>query len=126
MLIEKKDEILASFKCQNSGNCCKAGGYVYVTSDNIEKMAKILHKNPIDFRQMYTQKDNGWDIIASPNFNANCLLDENNKCKVYEARPLACRTYPNWPSIWQSDSTVIEESKSCPGLKQAITDCCNI
>jgi len=120
MLIEKKDEILANFKCQNSGNCCKAGGYVYVTSDNIEKMAKILQTSPIDFRQTYTQKDNGWDIIASPNFNTNCLLDENNRCKVYEARPLACRTYPNWPSIWQSDKTLIKESKSCPGLKQAI------
>jgi Fe-S-cluster containining protein len=122
MLIEKKDEILANFKCQNSGNCCKAGGYVYVTADTIEKMAKILQTSPIDFRQTYTQKDNGWDIIASPNFNTNCLLDENNRCKVYDARPLACRTYPNWPSIWQSDETLVEESKSCPGLKQAITD----
>jgi len=125
MLIEKKDKILANFKCQNSGNCCKAGGYVYVTADNIEKMAKILHTSPIDFRQTYTKKDNGWDIIASPNFNTNCLLDENNKCKVYEARPLACRTYPNWPSIWQSDQTLLEESKSCPGLKQAISKVIN-
>ncbi len=120
MLIEKKSEILANFKCQNSGNCCKAAGYVYITPENRQKMAALLDLSLIEFQQSYTQKENGWEVIASPYFRQNCFLDAQNKCAVYSARPQACRTYPDWPNIWETDDTLLTESKSCPGLKLAI------
>jgi Fe-S-cluster containining protein len=121
MLIEKKAEILANFKCQNSGNCCKASGFVYVSAENIQKMADILNLDLSQFKETFVQKDNGWEVVASQTFRPNCFLDDQHHCTVYEGRPTACKTYPNWPSIWQTDEALIAESTQCPGLKQAIT-----
>lgn len=55
-------------------------------------------------------RDQGKTKIASncstefgPSASSPCIfLDENNKCKIYEARPLQCLSYPFWPSIMAS------------------------
>ena len=119
-LINQKSAILNQFQCQQSGNCCKASGYVYVSKSEITDMAKVLNLSEELFRKQFINKINGWDVIASPTFRTNCFLNSNNNCSVYEARPDHCRTYPNWPIIWESDSNLIKEAAVCPGLKKAI------
>ncbi|MEK9658254.1 MAG: YkgJ family cysteine cluster protein [bacterium] len=119
-LVEQKDSILEAFKCQGSGNCCRCPGYVYVTDQELENMAKILDMNPADFRQQYTKTRSGWTLVSDPRFRPACFLNDQQRCKVYDARPKACRSYPDWPSIWKDDASVIHESTLCPGLKQAI------
>jgi Fe-S-cluster containining protein len=119
-LIKHKESILNLFRCQQSGNCCKASGYVYVTNNNIKEMATTLNISVELFLKQFVINIDGWQVIASPTFRTNCFLNSDQKCEVYENRPNACKTYPNWPSIWESDESLIEESKQCPGLKQAI------
>ena len=83
-------------------------------------MASILQISEFEFRQQYVTKENGYELIASPTVNHNCLLDCNNHCKVYNARPESCKTYPNWDAIWQSEESVLNETKLCKGLKLAV------
>ena len=125
MLIEHKKEILNQFKCQKSGNCCKADGFVFVSKENITNMSRELNLSEFEFRQKYTRKHNGWEIVASPNFQQNCFLTCNKTCRVYKSRPSACQTYPNWPSIWKSDMTLLKEAETCPGLKKSIESTLN-
>jgi Fe-S-cluster containining protein len=121
MLHEHREEILKLFKCQQSGNCCRYPGFVYVTPENIKRMSAILNLSEEEFFKEYVQIQNGWPIIASKTFHQNCFLDCNNKCKVYEGRPDPCKSYPNWDQIWQSDESLIHESLLCPGLDKAIS-----
>ena len=119
-LIDHKKEILDLFECQQTGKCCRCPGYVYVTKQEIQNMSSILDQTPHDFRQQYVKKDQGWDTIATPDFRPNCFLDKKNACKVYKARPKACKTYPNWPSIWESEVNLLKETQVCAGLKLAV------
>lgn len=119
-LINNKEAILNLFNCQQSGNCCKASGYVYVTSEIIQKMASSLNISVELFLKQFVINIDGWQVIASPTFRTNCFLNSDQTCTVYNDRPLACKTYPNWPSIWDSEKSVINESNNCPGLKKAI------
>ena len=123
--ISHKTEILQRFECQGSGNCCRAVGHVYVTDQNIREMAVILNMLPFQFIQQFVIKENGWVLIAHGSFRPDCFLDPQNRCQVYEARPAACRSYPDWPSIWASDQALLKEADACPGLKKALATCCD-
>ena len=124
-IINHKEQILSKFKCQNSGNCCKQPGYVYVNSENMQDMSAILNLPLSDFKAEYTQQLNSYDVIASTHFRPNCFLDCDNKCQVYKARPSACKSYPDWPSIWQSEANLEAEASVCPGLRKAIKEVLN-
>ena len=115
-----KETILEHFTCQTSGNCCKCPGVVYVTSTDIQGMATCLSLSEFDFRQRYVIKQNGWDVISTTTHRPNCFLDEQNRCQVYEHRPKACRTYPNWDIIWESEASLKKECELCPGLNSAV------
>lgn len=115
-----KKEILKHFECQKSGNCCRCPGVVYANAHEISYMAKLLNKAEIEFRLDYVVRRNGWDVIADQSHRPGCFVTPENTCAVYEARPQACKTYPDWPSIWESQETLLNECKLCPGLKKAV------
>ena len=119
-LSDHREEILNLFRCQGTGNCCRRDGVVYVTQEEIEGLAKLTGNDETIFRQKYVIRDGIRDAIATPTFRRSCFLNENNGCSVYEKRPKACRTYPDWPSIWTTDRQLLEESKFCEGLHLAI------
>ncbi len=122
--IQKKEEILRRFRCRGSGACCRAGGYVAVSDADIKTMANRLQMDDWMFRQQMVVVINGWSYIATPSHRVRCFLDEQNRCKVYEARPKACRTYPDWPEIWESDESLELEMKQCVALRKAVQDAC--
>ena len=115
-----RKKVLDTFECQQSGNCCRCPGVVYAPFHVQEKMAKELKVPLSEFKQRYVIKENGWELVSSHNFRPNCFLTKENKCLVYQSRPMPCKTYPNWDSIWTSKDTLQAEAKCCPGLKKAI------
>jgi hypothetical protein len=116
----RKDEILSRFRCQKSGNCCKAGGYVYVTAPELLHMSESLGLSSTVFREKYVVTQHGWDLIATPTHRTRCFLDDEDRCTVYSSRPAACRSYPDWPEIWKSEAILQSECQTCPGLRQAV------
>lgn len=117
-----RKKVLKNFKCQNCGNCCKFKGYVYVTPEEIQKIAAYLNIFIFDFMNKYTVKKNNQYLISSPIFNPTCFLDENNRCKIYPVRPKSCQTYPDWDTIWQNQKNLQEEKTNCLGLKLYFTN----
>ena len=96
-LLALKAELLAKFECQKSGNCCRRVGYVYATNPEIQKMAKVLEISFTEFMEKYVFRQDGWALIASPDHRPGCFVNDRNQCHVYDARPKACKTYPDWP-----------------------------
>ena len=121
-LLVLRREMLSRFQCQKSGNCCRCPGVVYATAQEISSMASLLDHSSIEFREKYVVKRKGWDVIADQEHRPNCFLKKDNTCEVYDGRPKACRTYPDWPEIWSSKARVEAECGVCPGLKKAYKD----
>jgi len=117
---EMKRNILSEFECQKSGNCCRCPGLVHVSIPEMEKMAEEKKCSLDEFISTYTQRHNGRYVVATPTFRQQCFLNDKNQCSVYNARPEQCKTYPDWPEIWESPSTIQKETELCPGLKKAV------
>ena len=120
-LVQNRTQILEKFQCQGTGNCCIAPGYVYVTNNDIDNMANILNVSKKTFMDYFVITKNGYLLIASPTHRSRCFLSADNQCTVYEGRPLACQTYPNWDVIWATDETLLKEASHCKGLAAAIS-----
>jgi Fe-S-cluster containining protein len=94
------------FTCQGSGNCCHArGGYGYVYLTLEDRAA---------FTRRYCAKTEGILHLKHP--ERDCVFLEEGRCRVYEARPTQCRTWPFWPEnmmakVWQD-----EVAPTCPGI----------
>ena len=123
--IIKKDTFDYSFDhsacstCQ--GKCCTGeSGYIYVTKAEIEKIAELLGLGIKDFVEQYLFKKLYKYSIKERKFGESyeCVFydRESNGCKIYEARPLQCRTFPFWDYY---KKRVDELKLECPGVIDA-------
>lgn len=46
------------------------------------------------------------------------LLDGDNQCTAYAARPQGCRDFPRWPSILEDESGLARALRLCPGIEE--------
>ena len=47
--------------------------------------------------------------------NHHCIFWEDG-CRVYDARPTQCRTYPFWKEVVRDSRSWNEEGRFCPGI----------
>jgi Fe-S-cluster containining protein len=81
-------------KCVGCGKCCHCYPIVIVPQD-IKRAACALHMTPRDFKKEYTIPYPGDARLSTFKKAAPCIfLDENNRCKIYAARPDVCKNYP--------------------------------
>jgi len=86
------EEVFKQLDCLTCANCCKTTSPIFYPTD-IDRIARSLRMRPGDFIEKYLRidDDNDYVLKVSP-----CpFLDDQNYCKVYEARPKACREYPH-------------------------------
>jgi uncharacterized protein len=78
--------------CTQCGNCCKT--YMVSVDDNdIEKLAKGLQISIADCKAQYIEGSNETgDYFMN---SIPCKLLKNNKCTVYEHRPVTCAEFPH-------------------------------
>ena len=102
--------------CQ--GRCCTGeSGYIYVTKSEIEKISELLD---IDvkifvhtylFKKMY--KYSIKEVVHENSYECIFYDRDSNGCKIYDARPLQCKTFP----FWDYYKTRVDELKlECPGI----------
>ncbi|MDR0870039.1 MAG: YkgJ family cysteine cluster protein [Planctomycetaceae bacterium] len=108
------------FECKQCGRCCGgAPGYVWVTGDEIKAMAEHLGFSAGLFEQSFVHTVRGRKRSLKEFPNGDCvLLDENLGCKVYENRPVQCRTWPFWEQNVRGKKAWAETAKRCPGCNQ--------
>lgn len=86
------EDMFAKVDCLDCANCCKTTSPIFRDID-IERIAQHLRIRPSELTQKYLHidEDGDWVLNQSP-----CtFLDEENKCRIYEVRPKACREYPH-------------------------------
>jgi Fe-S-cluster containining protein len=105
------------FQCTQCGNCCTgAPGYVWVNKAEIEALAARLGLETAEFERRYV-RDVGVRKSLIEFANGDCVFFDGNtrKCKVYDARPRQCRTWPFWESNIKTEDAWRLTCAVCPG-----------
>ncbi|HQY88689.1 MAG TPA: YkgJ family cysteine cluster protein [Tepidisphaeraceae bacterium] len=119
-----------SFNCTVCGNCCTGGpGYVWMSDDEIDRLAEHLKISRDETLKKYCRKVNGHISLKESrdeNGQYPCvfLTDLGNGkrgCGIYPVRPLQCRTWPFWDGNLASKSSWKSVGRTCPGLNTGRT-----
>lgn len=104
------------FSCTECGKCCTgAPGYVWVTPEEIEAMAKALELSTSDFSRLYVRRI-GQRYSLTEKAGYDCVFLKDGKCQVYKQRPKQCRTFPFWPQNLRSKEAWNQAAKECEGI----------
>lgn len=114
---ENHEEVFDEIDCLACANCCKTTSPIFRDID-IERLSKRLKTSTSDFIDAYLHMDNENDYVLK---SSPCtFLQEDNKCSVYEDRPLACREYPhtNRKKMHQILNLSLKNTEVCPAVAQ--------
>lgn len=108
-------EVFEEIDCLKCANCCKTTSPIFRDVD-INRLSKRLKINPSQFIANYLHMDNEGDYVL--NSSPCVFLQEDNKCEVYEDRPLACREYPhtNRKKVKQILTLTLKNTEVCPAV----------
>jgi Fe-S-cluster containining protein len=112
------------FECTQCGNCCTGEpGYVWISIEEVGRLARHLRLDPQDVIDRYCRKLDG-KLSLRERRNArgdhDCIFLEEQPgrriCTVYPVRPLQCRTWPFWDSNLQDEARWKRAASRCPGI----------
>ena len=105
------------FKCTGCGKCCTGPGYVWLSKEDIDRLAKHLKLSKEIFLKKYTRQV-GFDVaLLNDPETVDCIfLKDKKTCTVYESRPKQCRTFPWWRDNLSSLKEWEEEGTRCEGI----------
>jgi hypothetical protein len=131
------------FTCTQCGNCCTGQpGFVWITTEEIVALAKLLELTPEETVEQYCHKVAGrfslrerrnaqgqYDCIflrdepaeragSSDNADGNRITQTRRVCGVYSARPLQCRTWPFWSGNLASEEQWNTAAVRCHGMNR--------
>lgn len=117
------------FECTGCGQCCSGPpGLVEFTRGEGIRMARALGLEYRDFLFRHARRtEEGWALqeIEDPEgTDLDCtMLDRQTHpgkalCRVYQDRPLQCRTWPFWPENLRSRRAWQRAGRRCPGMDQ--------
>ncbi len=107
------------FECQGSGKCCSSRGeygFVYLTKSDREAMANELNLSLDDFIKQYCKTQGKGVYYLKSEDSPDCIFLNKNKCKIYAARPMQCKTWPFWPESMDAKTWKKEIASFCPGV----------
>jgi uncharacterized protein len=123
------------FSCTQCGNCCSgSAGFVWITMEEIVRLAQHLALSPHEVIDRYCRKVGEQFSLkeqrgAAGLYDCIFLRDEpapkgdgvshtRRVCSIYPLRPLQCRTWPFWSGNLQSRQTWTETAVRCHGINR--------
>lgn len=122
MSIIKEDGFNYAFEttaCETcEGRCCTGeSGNIFVTPDEIKKIAKLLQIKEKKFIAAYLEK-RGYKYSIKERIvglSYDCIFFDRaiGGCMIYKARPNQCMTFPFWDYF---KNNIDELKAECPGI----------
>jgi Fe-S-cluster containining protein len=119
------------FSCAACSVCCRyEAGYVFLSEEDAASLAAAAGVSRQAFIGIYGRwvrwpdEQGGHaerlslrerETPCGGTVSHDCIF-WREKCTVYEARPLQCRSYPFWSDILTSKETWQANAQSCPGV----------
>jgi len=108
------------FECRQCGRCCIGEpGYVWVNEDEITSIAARLGLNRGVFVANFVRNVGARiSLVELP--DGDCIFFDRKirGCKVYEERPVQCRTWPFWDNNIDTANSWKKTAKFCPGCNK--------
>ena len=127
-------QLLLPFECTSCGKCCQTQGSVWMSPLETRNAAQLLNLSTEAFISEYAshilsadddhddhdsttttttttaQVKQVWiQLKNDPTGTACVFLQDDKKCRIYEARPVQCSTYPFWTNVMESEAAWDEE-----------------
>ncbi len=113
------ERVFQKIDCLECANCCKTTSPIFRSID-IERLSLSLKMKSAAFIEQYLVKDEEGDYVLKM---APCpFLEDDNRCKVYESRPLACKEYPhtNRKKMFQILDLTHKNGSICPAVAEIV------
>lgn len=94
MAAATEKEVWKEVDCLTCANCCKSMTPTYTKAD-IKRIAAHFKETPDEFSKkwlVYEKKDKDWQNKKQP---CQFLNLQDNKCSIYEVRPVDCSGFPH-------------------------------
>ena len=111
-----------SFSCTRCSACCRhESGFVFLSETDVSSLAAEF-KLPVErFIKAYCRwvpsKENTERLSLREKSNFDCIFWDSG-CKVYNSRPLQCKTFPFWPNVLNLEESWTWTGENCPGINK--------
>lgn len=104
------------FTCTRCGHCCTGEpGFVWVTDEELEAIAKFREEPFEEVKQLYSRRSKGRRSLKEK-ANGDCVFFERGSgCTIYPVRPPQCGTWPFWNSNIATPEDWDRTVRICPG-----------
>ncbi len=102
LTVSTEKEVWAEVDCLSCANCCKTMTPTYTPKD-IKRIAIHLNMTSDEFKKKWLIKERNtgdWLNISTP---CQFLNLKDNKCGIYEVRPVDCSGFPHLPKKKMTD-----------------------
>lgn len=104
------------FQCQKGCiACCEQKGYVYLTRDDIARLAAHVGMSRAEFRRRYVCGTAPLERFRQLRHKP-CPFLLPDGCSVHAIKPLQCSSFPFWPELLNSASEQQAAKNYCPGM----------
>ncbi len=107
--------------CLSCANCCKTTSPIFRKVD-IDRISKSMGMKSGKFEDEFLRVDEDGDFVlkSSPCY----FLGNDNKCSIYDVRPLACREYPHTDrkNMFQILDLTAKNLEICPAVAKIVTE----
>lgn len=104
------------FECQpGCVACCEQKGFVYLTEDDVTRIAAYLRMRAADFERRYIYRTKNLRRLRVPRA-VQCPFLEGRGCGIHAVKPVQCRTFPFWPELVESRKEWKKTAAWCPGI----------
>jgi len=114
------DKVFKGIDCLECANCCKTTSPIFRKVD-IDRIAKSMGMKSGKFENEFLRIDEDGDYVlkSSPCY----FLGKDNKCSIYDVRPLACREYPHTDrkNMYQILDLTAKNVEICPAVAKIVT-----
>jgi uncharacterized protein len=108
------------FECVRCSKCCRhEPGFVFLSENDVELLLRGLAMDRASFIGQFcvnvpSSEGRHLSLAERPNFD--CIFWADGGCKVYEYRPMQCRSYPFWINNVVSGIEWNKLRMQCPGI----------
>jgi len=92
------------FECIQCGDCCRWGGYVYITEDDIKRIASYLSMTEFAFVNTYAEMIHRPRLTLKTKEDRRCIFQEGDRCSVHSVKPKQCVDFPGFWKIKDIES----------------------
>jgi len=109
------------FQCAMCGECCAGFGGTYVTSNDIERISKFIHCDPVEFISKFCSRSGSRYVLSQSTETGKCIFfRQDSQCTIHPVKPHMCRAWPFIQTLTSNPENWNAMADSCPGMRKDI------